>query len=172
MYLRGQLTPGQMHAMEKAALEDPMLADALEGFTMVDSNAITPGSQELHHRLKQRLSKEEKQETPVFSFKRNNWLRIAALFILVAGLGFVISRFSFNQNENDIAVTEKISVDSGSQEDMGVTNNEIATQDSAISGTDAINKNELVSSKNTRTLKSEQADQSSTEEINGENVAS
>src|SRR5690606_16991063 len=163
MYLKGQLTPGQMHAMEKAALEDSMLADALEGFAMVDSNAITPGSQELHLRLRQRLSKEEKQQTPVFSFKRNNWLRIAALFILVAGLGIVISRFSFDQNENDIAVTEKINVDSGSQEDMAVTNNEIAKKDSTVAGANAINKNEEpVSSKNTRTLKSGQADQIST----------
>ena len=31
-YHKGQLTPEEMHAMEKAALDDPFLADAIEGY--------------------------------------------------------------------------------------------------------------------------------------------
>ena len=32
-YLAGNLSPLQMHAMEKAALDDPFLAEAMEGYT-------------------------------------------------------------------------------------------------------------------------------------------
>ena len=31
-YLAGKLSPRQMHAMEKAALDDPFLAEAMEGY--------------------------------------------------------------------------------------------------------------------------------------------
>ena len=31
-YLKGQLSPALMHAMEKAALDDPFLAEAMEGY--------------------------------------------------------------------------------------------------------------------------------------------
>lgn len=31
-YLQGSLSPAEMHAMEKAALQDPLLADAIEGY--------------------------------------------------------------------------------------------------------------------------------------------
>src|SRR5215470_15444588 len=31
-YWKGQLSPQEMHAMEKAALDDPFLADAMEGY--------------------------------------------------------------------------------------------------------------------------------------------
>ena len=30
-YLRGELSPAEMHALEKEALKDPFLAEALEG---------------------------------------------------------------------------------------------------------------------------------------------
>ena len=47
MYHKGQLTPAEMHAMEKAALDDPMLADALEGFSLIETTAIEPGMHDL-----------------------------------------------------------------------------------------------------------------------------
>src|SRR5687768_15504543 len=31
-YLQGEMPEAEMHALEKAALDDPMLADAIEGF--------------------------------------------------------------------------------------------------------------------------------------------
>ena len=37
-YLEGKLAPAQMHAMEKAALDDPFLADAIEGFESMKSS--------------------------------------------------------------------------------------------------------------------------------------
>jgi hypothetical protein len=36
-YVNGELTPAQMHAMEKAALDDPFLADAIEGYGLAQT---------------------------------------------------------------------------------------------------------------------------------------
>lgn len=37
-YLNGSMTPQEMHELEKAALTDPLLADAIDGY----SNVIRP----------------------------------------------------------------------------------------------------------------------------------
>ena len=36
-YLQGKMTASEMHALEKAALQDPFLADAIEGFEIADT---------------------------------------------------------------------------------------------------------------------------------------
>ena len=33
-YLKGQMSPEEMHAIETAALDDPFLADAIEGYEL------------------------------------------------------------------------------------------------------------------------------------------
>ena len=35
-YLQGKLSPAEMHALEKAAVQDPFLADAIEGYQSAD----------------------------------------------------------------------------------------------------------------------------------------
>ena len=35
-YLQGKMSAAEMHDIEKAALQDPFLADAIEGFTQAD----------------------------------------------------------------------------------------------------------------------------------------
>ncbi len=107
MYHKGQLTPAEMHAMEKAALDDPMLADAIEGYAVIESTAIEPQLQDLQVRLNQRIFNDENQEAPVILFYKKNWFRVAAMFIIFAGMGFMIYQFAFNQKEKDIAATEK-----------------------------------------------------------------
>ena len=162
MYHKGQLTPAEMHAMEKAALDDPMLADALEGFSLIETTAIEPGMQDLQQRLTHRISKDENRKTPVILFYKKNWFRVAVMFILFAGLGFMIYQFSFNQKENDIAASEKteetdvITTDtsvttmvprekdsipvSGSQQDMAVTKKAIS-EPTAIPGETTVQNN-------------------------------
>ena len=85
-YLSGEMNAREMHDLEMAALEDPFLADALEGFenqaTSAGGSAQT-GDQtlighldDLRARLDSRVSAPEK-----------GWLRIAAAVILLIGLG-------------------------------------------------------------------------------------
>ena len=39
-YRKGELTPSEMHALEKKALSDPFLADALEGASEINAEAF------------------------------------------------------------------------------------------------------------------------------------
>ena len=60
-YLQGQLTAAEMHTLEKAALEDPFLADAIEGIRDAlqkqNVQTLTSDINELRQRLQQRIGK-------------------------------------------------------------------------------------------------------------------
>ena len=83
-YRKGLLTPAEMHALEKAALEDPFLADAMEGYR-VGSPESGAGSQEdnikdLRERLRKRV---EGGKIRTLGFA--GWWKIAAAIIVIAG---------------------------------------------------------------------------------------
>jgi len=85
-YLKGEMSAPEMHNLEMAALEDPFLADALEGFEKQATDLTQTGDQDLsghladlHARLESRVSAPTRKIFP--------WLRIAAAAILLIGLG-------------------------------------------------------------------------------------
>jgi hypothetical protein len=81
-YLKGQLTPAQMHALEKKALSDPFLADALEGIGSLDPAELQSDLQQLQANLNKRIQK-----------RSGGWTwtsRIAAGLLLVAISTFVV----------------------------------------------------------------------------------
>lgn len=85
-YRSGQLSAAEMHALEKAALDDPFLADALEGYTFTATQEKDVAT--LRQKLQLRIEKEDKHRG-VF-FLQTPWMRIAALFILIAGGGWLV----------------------------------------------------------------------------------
>ncbi|ANE52900.1 energy transducer TonB [Flavisolibacter tropicus] len=99
-YYAGTLSMQERHALEKAALDDPFLADALEGY----QHTSTPQSDLAF--LQQQLANkvERKRVYPLFFLKP--WIRVAALFLLLAGAGWTVYQFSFTKKEN-LAVTHK-----------------------------------------------------------------
>lgn len=81
-YLSGRLSPLQMNAMEKAALEDPFLAEAMEGYAITEDR----------HWEKQlaalKTSFAQKQQGAViipFTKKKNNWWKAAAAVFIIGG---------------------------------------------------------------------------------------
>jgi hypothetical protein len=100
-YHSGEMPAAERHAMEKAALDDPFLADAIEGYVFSKSP-----EQELAT-LRTALEKKTKREHAGVFFmsgsKRNTFLKIAALFILLAGTGLLI-RSSLYDKTNDVAL--------------------------------------------------------------------
>ena len=94
-YLQGKMSPAEMHAFEKAMLDDPFLADALEGFRDADSVLAKKHLAEIERKING-----EKQEAIVvpMATKGMNWLRVAAIvLILVTG-----SIFSYQFFQKDI----------------------------------------------------------------------
>ena len=98
-YWKGNLNSTEMHAMEKAAMDDPFLADALEGYK--DASLADLDS------LKQRLDKRVSAVVPILNLKlkQSTWVRAAAAVIIIVGVGLLIQLLVFNdRNKNSIAI--------------------------------------------------------------------
>ena len=101
-YWKGKLSPAEMHSIEKAAMDDPFLADALEGY----QNA---GLADLDS-LKERLDKRVGAVIPILNLKRKRftWIRAAAAIIIIIGVGLLVQQLVFSdRNKNSIANLEK-----------------------------------------------------------------
>jgi hypothetical protein len=98
-YHKGLLSPKEMHDLEKAALDDPFLADALEGYTVSGVN-MTADLAELKERLSE---KTEKNKVVPMALPRKPfpWLRAAALVVLIAGAGFLVYQLGFNKEKEN-----------------------------------------------------------------------
>ncbi|MFT4154512.1 carboxypeptidase-like regulatory domain-containing protein [Parafilimonas sp.] len=119
-YLQGKMPAAEMHELEKAALQDPFLADAIEGFNEADLNTASQHLNEINAGLFA-----EKQKTKLVSFnKRKQWLNIAALVIVLAGAGLTISFFirpSSSTQQTEIAKTQQEAPKNGPVKDSAIT---------------------------------------------------
>lgn len=102
-YHSGQLSAAEMHAMEKAALDDPFLADALEGYTHTSTQSADLSV--LQQKLQLRIEKDKKRG---LFYIGNNWMKIAALFIVFAGAGWLIFRSAPDNKTNDVATIKTV----------------------------------------------------------------
>jgi TonB family protein len=91
-YHAGNMSAQDMHALEKAALEDPFLSDALDGYVHTNTAVADIES------LKGKLLPEEKSEAKVLALSSNkNWMRAAASIAIVFGLGYLF--YSVNKKD-------------------------------------------------------------------------
>lgn len=109
-YHRGLLNAAEMHRMEKAALEDPFLADALEGYAA--SGIQTQADlTDLQKRLEARIQESAGEKViPISHAGSRNfpWMRAAAAIILIAGAGWLTYRFGFDTNRDKDNVVQNI----------------------------------------------------------------
>src|ERR1700730_6735582 len=92
------MSAAEMHALEMAAMDDPFLADALEGYSKLRTNAEDDLAI-----LKQQLA-ERTSNTKIITIKnagnlRTHWWKVAAALILLAGAGTLMYRTAFKNNE-------------------------------------------------------------------------
>ena len=107
-YLSGNLSSDQMHAIEQAALDDPFLADAIEGMQeasdtygpeLVHENLVTA-----RKKLEERVEKKRPGAViPIF------WKRaaIAAVVIIVAGTWLYTSSRNSDEQKEILAIDQK-----------------------------------------------------------------
>lgn len=98
-YITGGMSPAEMHAIEMAALDDPFLAEAMEGYELMEQK---DWSKELAA-LKQGFNKNEKEETPVIVIGKTaamKWWRAAAA-VLVIGVAATTAYLFTNKNTNE-----------------------------------------------------------------------
>jgi hypothetical protein len=94
-YLDGQLSDQEMQVLEKAALEDPFLSDAIEGFEESRKHSVSfeSGIAELKTRLTERVRQRKRNTGALFQLSK--W-QVAASFILVIGIA-VFATFQINK---------------------------------------------------------------------------
>lgn len=98
-YLDGKMLPAEMHALEQAALDDPFLADALEGMQQTlaqhDASVMDAHLHDLQRQVYERTRKQSKQ-APVVAFR---WWQAAAAAVIVI-TGGIWGYNYFQQSEN------------------------------------------------------------------------
>ena len=101
-YHKGLLSSKERHDLEKAALDDPFLADALEGYVVAGGNASADIA-ELQQRLAAKV--EGAKVIPMNAAPKNSFrtLRAAALIAFVAGASFLFYKLGFNKKQGEIA---------------------------------------------------------------------
>lgn len=121
------MTAVEMHAFEQAMMDDPFLAEAVDGYRSAAGINMQADRDELKQRL---ISKQEKKATVVTGFFKP-WMRVAAGLAILAGVSVVMYR-SFNQPEQ----TSKAPVAELTQTDSTAT---VLTETKVDSATVAIN---------------------------------
>lgn len=124
-YLNGGMSTSEMHDMEKAALQDAFLADAIEGYTETD---LTTAKQHLNEINAGITGKKERSK--IISFNNTTrWLNAAAILIVVAGISVFGFYFLNNAgNRQQVAQVKKVSIP------------ELKTNDSAAGNMNALSQ--------------------------------
>jgi TonB family protein len=88
-YLRGELTPAEMHALEQKALRDPFLADALEGAEHAGADNFSVDLLLLQKSIKEKAKK--KKRTKIISLNIPNlYMSVAAGLLILVACTYVI----------------------------------------------------------------------------------
>ena len=105
-YLEGRLSAPEMHAIEKAALNDPFLADALEGMQTDlqkrNNASFNTDVTELNKRLQERINKNNK--TAIIPSNKL-WQRVAAAAIILIGSTALIYNYVIKPTDKNKAVS-------------------------------------------------------------------
>jgi len=103
-YLKGELTPSEMNALEKKALSDPFLADALEGAASITHENMEADIKNLQASLAERVKGKARKVIPFWVWTA----RIAAGLLLIAISTFTIITLTKNESSKDLAVNKEI----------------------------------------------------------------
>lgn len=103
-YLRGELSPAEMHALEKEALSDPFLAEALEGVEQAGADNFLFDLHKINRSIHDRS---RRKGTKSKTIRMWGWTTaIAATVMLVAVSGFLVISILREQTARERAMLE------------------------------------------------------------------
>ncbi len=118
-YLQGAMDAREMHDLERAALQDPFLADAIEGFSAADMQVSKMHLTDITSRFA-----ESSKQAPVIAMpqqKRNQSWRIAAAVIVLAGIaGF--GYLFFNNKNSEASLAKNVGATGKANDSAAFTN--------------------------------------------------
>ncbi len=110
-YRLGKMTTAEMHTLEKKALSDSFLADALEGAESISTTDFSSDVSDINKRLRLKQSKETAKMSvssqPKIAEKNTSllWpLGIAASLLIIAGLYWVAMEFLPSRDKTNLAL--------------------------------------------------------------------
>lgn len=104
-YLNGNMSAPEMHAFEKAALDDPFLAEALEGYEFMS----TEKWQSQLATLKQEFASAQKAKVVYMRPASKRWWKAAAAVFLIGGgtaLTLLLTKKNDNTNTGEIVIAQ------------------------------------------------------------------
>ena len=125
-YLKGEMSKEEMHQIETAALEDPFLADAIEGYQTAlaqgSEDSLTAGINKLNEEFSKRVNPPARVVPMPYS---PAWqVATAACVLIIISIAFYNNWIKPEQQTNSLAVVEKKDNDSslpGKQVDENTT---------------------------------------------------
>src|SRR5687768_12599865 len=114
-YLRGELSPSEMHALEKEALSDPFLAEALEGIEQAGADNFLYDLHKINRSMHARMRKSRKHNKVISMW---GWTSvIAATLVLIAISGFLVVSLLKDQRERQQSMNTGSEKETGPAED-------------------------------------------------------
>jgi hypothetical protein len=102
-YLQRKMSPQEMHAFEKALMNDPFLADALEGYSDADVTLAEKNLAKIEDEL---TTYKEKAKVVPLKTRQKSWLQIAAVVLVIASAGLLtIALLGKKDEENKASYT-------------------------------------------------------------------
>lgn len=150
-YRKGELTPNEMYSLEKKALSDPFLADALEGAETISAKDFSEDMNELKKSIQYQTEqksvvsfgqtkmtseaaqkKVSKEQTLVGEGKRTSkwvWpLRIAASLFIMLGIFWVANQLIPEEKKDNLALTK----DADTKKEMPVPSQKVPDSIDAV----------------------------------------
>jgi hypothetical protein len=97
-YRQGLMNREEMHAFEKASMEDPFLSDALEGYMEAD---MAQADEHLHN-IREKITGQEaeKEKAVVVTMPARGFAmwKVAAMIIIIGGIGLLVYKIFDNKN--------------------------------------------------------------------------
>ena len=105
-YLRGELSAAEMHNLEKRALKDPFLAEALEGAEQAGIESFSLDLELLQKDIRKKTKRRKPRIISIHSWKF--YTGIAAGLALLAVSSYILITMIWQQQENQLALRETV----------------------------------------------------------------
>jgi len=115
-YFTGKMNAAEMHTMEKAALNDTLLAEAMEGYYESGSINTDVGYIAMQTEL-DGLKDKISEKTISIKKPTNNWWKVAAAILLLVSGAYAFYRMSKTENKKDIVTVQKNDAAKGIHQD-------------------------------------------------------
>ncbi len=108
-YFSGSMSAAEMYAMDKAALNDPLLAEAMEGYHSLPSFAKEASYADIQKQLDELKNKLPGKVVSI-NKRNNSWWKVAAAVLLIGGSVFAFLKNNSSKNKENAVVAKNDSL--------------------------------------------------------------